>query len=97
MALAQQVLRGEQAVLAAGAEIAERCEVGRQRLAGALDAGRVERLAEQRRLGGPRPPGDRRHAAVGDARAAHSGDRKPVASGADLLEFEVVIDAKPKA
>ena len=27
--------------------------------------------------------------ANGDARAAHSGDRKPVATGADLLEFEV--------
>ncbi|HNP55501.1 MAG TPA: antibiotic biosynthesis monooxygenase [Gordonia sp. (in: high G+C Gram-positive bacteria)] len=36
--------------------------------------------------------------ANGDARAAHAGERqKPVASGADLLEFEVVIDAKPSA
>ena len=32
----------------------------------------------------------------GDARAAHAGERaKPVASGADLLEFEVVMDVKP--
>lgn len=32
----------------------------------------------------------------GDARAAHAGDRaKPVATGADLLEFEVVLDVKP--
>lgn len=30
----------------------------------------------------------------GDARAAHSGEaRKPVASGAQLLEFEVVFDS----
>lgn len=36
--------------------------------------------------------------ANGDARAAHAGERKkPVASGADLLEFDVVIDAKPSA
>ncbi|GED99617.1 hypothetical protein nbrc107696_00640 [Gordonia spumicola] len=35
--------------------------------------------------------------ANGGARAAHSGDQKPVASGASLLEFEVVIDAKPSA
>ncbi len=29
----------------------------------------------------------------GDARAAHAGERsRPVASGADLLEFEVVLD-----
>ena len=34
----------------------------------------------------------------GDARAAHSGDHgKPVASGADLLEFEVVLDVKPSS
>ncbi|GAB2655691.1 mycobilin-forming heme oxygenase MhuD [Gordonia jinhuaensis] len=34
--------------------------------------------------------------AGGPAREAHSGERaKPVASGADLLEFEVVLDAKP--
>jgi heme-degrading monooxygenase HmoA len=38
----------------------------------------------------------------GDARAAHAGpagaegeQRKPVSSGADLLEFEVVLDVKP--
>jgi len=32
----------------------------------------------------------------GDARAAHAGERaKPVATGADLLEFEVVLDVKP--
>ena len=32
----------------------------------------------------------------GDARAAHAGDgTKPVSSGADLLEFEVVLDVKP--
>jgi heme-degrading monooxygenase HmoA len=39
----------------------------------------------------------------GDARAAHAGPAgaeggerpKPVASGADLLEFEVVLDVKP--
>ncbi len=32
----------------------------------------------------------------GDARAAHAGEHgKPVASGADLLEFEVVLDVKP--
>ena len=32
----------------------------------------------------------------GDARAAHSGEHgKPVASGASLLEFEVVLDVKP--
>ncbi|WP_132992281.1 antibiotic biosynthesis monooxygenase family protein [Gordonia zhaorongruii] len=35
--------------------------------------------------------------ANGDARAAHKSDRKPVASGADLLEFEVVIDAPPQS
>lgn len=36
--------------------------------------------------------------AAGPAREAHSGERaKPVASGADLLEFEVVIDAKPSS
>ncbi|WP_122818023.1 antibiotic biosynthesis monooxygenase family protein [Nocardioides pantholopis] len=34
----------------------------------------------------------------GDARAAHSGEHgKPVASGAQLLEFDVVIDVKPTA
>lgn len=34
--------------------------------------------------------------ASGPAREAHAGERaKPVASGADLLEFEVVLDAKP--
>ena len=34
----------------------------------------------------------------GDARAAHAGEQsKPVASGADLLEFEVVLDVKPSA
>ena len=31
----------------------------------------------------------------GSARAAHGGDRKPVASGAELLEFEVVLDVRP--
>ncbi|KQR96355.1 monooxygenase [Williamsia sp. Leaf354] len=32
----------------------------------------------------------------GPARAAHAGERaNPVSSGADLLEFEVVLDAKP--
>ncbi|QIX25420.1 antibiotic biosynthesis monooxygenase [Nocardioides sp. JQ2195] len=32
----------------------------------------------------------------GDARAAHAGEHgKPVASGADLLEFDVVMDVKP--
>ncbi|WP_244929055.1 antibiotic biosynthesis monooxygenase [Nocardioides sp. W7] len=32
----------------------------------------------------------------GSARAAHSGEHgKPVASGADLLEFEVVLDVRP--
>lgn len=32
----------------------------------------------------------------GDARAAHSGDHgKPVAQGANLLEFEVVLDVQP--
>lgn len=32
----------------------------------------------------------------GDARAAHAGEHgKPVASGANLLEFEVVLDVKP--
>ncbi|MFT3660127.1 MAG: antibiotic biosynthesis monooxygenase [Gordonia sp. (in: high G+C Gram-positive bacteria)] len=34
--------------------------------------------------------------AGGDARAAHKSDRKPVASGADLLEFEVVLDVSPR-
>ncbi|WP_027019883.1 antibiotic biosynthesis monooxygenase family protein [Corynebacterium sputi] len=33
----------------------------------------------------------------GDARAAHSGNHgKPVASGANLLEFDVVLDVKGK-
>ncbi|MGN0100812.1 MAG: antibiotic biosynthesis monooxygenase family protein [Dietzia sp.] len=32
----------------------------------------------------------------GDARAAHAGQHgKPVAAGADLLEFDVVMDVKP--
>lgn len=32
----------------------------------------------------------------GDARAAHKGEHgKPVAAGASLLEFEVVLDVKP--
>lgn len=32
----------------------------------------------------------------GDARAAHKGEHgKPVTSGANLLEFEVVLDVKP--
>jgi heme-degrading monooxygenase HmoA len=32
----------------------------------------------------------------GDSRAAHAGQHgKPVASGANLLEFEVVMDVKP--
>lgn len=36
--------------------------------------------------------------AAGPAREAHSGERaKPVATGADLLEFEVVLDAKPSS
>ncbi|ROZ84789.1 antibiotic biosynthesis monooxygenase [Gordonia sp. OPL2] len=36
--------------------------------------------------------------ASGPAREAHAGERaKPVASGADLLEFEVVLDARPSA
>ena len=34
--------------------------------------------------------------AGGDARAAHKSDRKPVATGADLLEFDVVLDVAPK-
>ncbi|ORI19327.1 mycobilin-forming heme oxygenase MhuD [Rhodococcus sp. 1168] len=35
---------------------------------------------------------------AGPARAAHSGERaKPVASGASLLEFEVVLDVAAKA
>jgi heme-degrading monooxygenase HmoA len=37
----------------------------------------------------------------GDARAAHAGEpgerRNPVATGADLLEFEVVLDVPPAA
>lgn len=34
----------------------------------------------------------------GDARAAHAGQHsKPVATGANLLEFDVVLDVKPKA
>ena len=33
----------------------------------------------------------------GDARAAHAGEpTKPVASGASLLEFEVVLDVRPQ-
>jgi heme-degrading monooxygenase HmoA len=33
----------------------------------------------------------------GSAREAHSGERaKPVASGSDLLEFEVVLSSQPK-
>ncbi|MGH3518534.1 MAG: antibiotic biosynthesis monooxygenase family protein [Haloechinothrix sp.] len=36
--------------------------------------------------------------ASGGAKAAHAGEaRKPVASGASLLEFEVVLHADPKA
>ncbi|MFC6152999.1 antibiotic biosynthesis monooxygenase family protein [Nocardioides yefusunii] len=32
----------------------------------------------------------------GDARAAHAGQHgKPVASGAELMEFDVVLDVKP--
>lgn len=32
----------------------------------------------------------------GDGRAAHAGERaQPVSTGASLLEFEVVLDAKP--
>lgn len=32
----------------------------------------------------------------GEGRSAHAGERaKPVASGADLLEFEVVLDVRP--
>ncbi|MCD6640282.1 MAG: antibiotic biosynthesis monooxygenase [Nocardioides sp.] len=34
----------------------------------------------------------------GDARAAHKGEHgKPVASGANLLEFDVVMDVRPAA
>ncbi|AVM64499.1 MULTISPECIES: antibiotic biosynthesis monooxygenase family protein [Dietzia] len=34
----------------------------------------------------------------GDARAAHAGQRgEPVAEGANLLEFDVVMDVKPSA
>lgn len=34
----------------------------------------------------------------GDARAAHAGEHgKPVATGANLLEFEVVLDVQPAA
>ncbi|MGY3552112.1 antibiotic biosynthesis monooxygenase family protein [Williamsia sp. R60] len=34
--------------------------------------------------------------AAGPAREAHAGERaKPVASGADLLEFEVILDVTP--
>ena len=33
----------------------------------------------------------------GDARAAHKGEHgKPVATGANLLEFDVVLDVRPK-
>ena len=35
--------------------------------------------------------------ANGDARAAHAGNKKPVATGADLLEFEIVLDVPPSA
>ncbi|MEH3155555.1 MAG: mycobilin-forming heme oxygenase MhuD [Gordonia paraffinivorans] len=36
--------------------------------------------------------------AGGPAREAHAGERaNPVASGADLLEFEVVLDARPSS
>lgn len=31
----------------------------------------------------------------GDSRAAHGGNGKPVASGADLLEFDIVLDVPP--
>lgn len=33
--------------------------------------------------------------ANGDARAAHKGTRQPVATGAQLLEFDVVLDVQP--
>lgn len=34
----------------------------------------------------------------GDARAAHKGEHgKPVASGADLLEFDVVMEVRPSS
>ncbi len=34
----------------------------------------------------------------GDARAAHAGEHgKPVASGASLMEFDVVLDVRPTA
>ncbi len=34
----------------------------------------------------------------GSARAAHAGqEERPVASGADLLEFDVVLDVRPSA
>ncbi|QGU04014.1 Heme-degrading monooxygenase HmoB [Corynebacterium comes] len=32
----------------------------------------------------------------GNARAAHGGNQKPVASGAELLEFEVVLDSNDR-
>lgn len=33
----------------------------------------------------------------GDARSAHAGESaKPVSSGANLLEFEVILDVRPK-
>lgn len=35
--------------------------------------------------------------AGGDARASHKSDKKPVSSGADLLEFEVVMDVEPSS
>jgi heme-degrading monooxygenase HmoA len=36
--------------------------------------------------------------ASGDMKAAHAGERaKPVSSGAELLEFEVVLASSPKA
>ncbi|NUS44070.1 MAG: antibiotic biosynthesis monooxygenase [Mycobacteriaceae bacterium] len=33
--------------------------------------------------------------ASGPAKEAHAGNKKPVASGASLLEFEVVMESKP--
>ena len=34
----------------------------------------------------------------GQGQAAHAGDRsRPVASGADLLEFEVILESRPQA
>lgn len=34
--------------------------------------------------------------ASGPAKEAHAGDKKPVATGASLLEFEVVLESKPQ-